>query len=62
MLKYILNKIFVGFNCMVAFVMIFALCALDSESMIPFMVFLGSGLYLCVAGYFYERRMVEDEE
>lgn len=57
-----MKYIFYAFNALMAFVMMFALCALDSESMIPFMVFLGSGLYLCVAGYFYERRMVEDEE
>ena len=57
-----MKYIFYAFNALMAFVMMFALCCLDSESMIPFMVFLGSGLYLCVAGYFYERRMVEDEE
>lgn len=57
-----MKYIFYAFNALMGLVMMFALCCLDSESMIPFMVFLGSGLYLCVAGYFYERRMVEDEE
>lgn len=62
MMKYILNKIFAGFNCMVAFVMIFALCCLDSESWWPTIVFFASAVYLVAAGYFYERSIAEGEE
>ena len=51
-MKYILNKIFVGFNFIVAFVMLFALCCVDSESMIPLAVFCGSGAYLAAVAYF----------
>ena len=60
-MKYILSKIFTVFNCMVAIVMIVALCAVDSRSWWPTIVFFVSAVYLVAAGYLYERSL-EDEE
>lgn len=57
-MKYLLF----AFNCMVAFVMMFALCSLDSDSWVPFIMFAASALYLMVVGYFYERSVVEGDE
>ena len=55
MLKYI----FKGFNYAVAFVMLLALCAVDSVSWIPFAVFFAALAYLIAVAWWQERFLKE---
>lgn len=57
-----MKYIFYAFNALMGLVMMFALCCLDSDSWIPFIMFAASALYLMVVGYFYERSVVEGDE
>lgn len=58
MLKYIFN----AFNFTVAFIMLLALCAVDSASWIPFIVFIVSAAYLMVVTWWQEKRYLESED
>ena len=50
-MRHILN----AFNCITGFVLIFALCCLDSESFAPTLVFLSSAAALFAVNYIVAR-------
>lgn len=58
MLKYI----FKAFNLAVAFIMLLALCAVDSASWIPFIVLMVSAVYLMAVAWWQEKRWMESED
>lgn len=57
MLKYI----FKAFNFTVAFIMLLALCAVDSASWTPFIVLVASAAYLIAIAWWQEKRYEESE-
>lgn len=58
MLKYI----FKAFNFTVAFIMLLALCAVDSASWIPFIVLMVCATYLIAVAWWQEKRYLESED
>lgn len=64
MLKYMFKLTGKAFNFAVAFIMLLALCAVDSASWIPFIVFIVSAAYLMAVAYWQEKRYLarKDEQ
>lgn len=62
MLKYMFKLTGKAFNFVVAFIMLLALCAVDSASWIPFIVFIVSAAYLMAVAWWQEKRYLESED
>lgn len=59
--KKMLKYIFKAFNFAMAFIMLLALCAVDSASWIPFIVLMVSAVYLISVAWWQEKRYLESE-